>query len=148
MTAVTRVTEDDLGDLLPLVRGYCDFYSVNPTDEAMLELSRRLIGHPEEGGQFIARDESGAAIGYATLQWTWATFSGRRVGIMNDLFVAPEARSGGVGEALIRHCVAAVREAGGEVLTWQTALDNDTAQALYDRVGGKREQWLDYSLRP
>jgi RimJ/RimL family protein N-acetyltransferase len=31
-------------------------------------------------------------------------------------------------------------------LEWQTALDNHRAQAVYDRVGGKREQWYDYSL--
>jgi hypothetical protein len=31
-------------------------------------------------------------------------------------------------------------------LEWQTALDNLRAQAVYERVGGQRSQWVDYSL--
>jgi hypothetical protein len=31
-------------------------------------------------------------------------------------------------------------------LAWQTALDNHRAQAVYERVGGQRSQWLDYDL--
>ena len=31
-------------------------------------------------------------------------------------------------------------------LTWQTALTNERAQALYDRVGASRSYWLDYEL--
>ena len=29
---------------------------------------------------------------------------------------------------------------------WQTATDNDRAQKVYDRVGGTREEWVDYWL--
>ena len=65
---------------------------------------------------------------------------------MNDLFVAPEARGSGAADALIGACVERCRERGAVRLEWQTALDNHRAQAVYERVGGKREQWLDYSL--
>jgi RimJ/RimL family protein N-acetyltransferase len=47
---------------------------------------------------------------------------------------------------LIRECVEHCRRRGAIRLEWQTALDNHRAQAVYERVGGKREQWLDYSL--
>jgi hypothetical protein len=40
---IERVTEADLAELLPLMRGYCDFYEVAPSDEALLALSRALI---------------------------------------------------------------------------------------------------------
>jgi hypothetical protein len=51
-----------------------------------------------------------------------------------------------VGESLIAACVEATREHGGSRLEWRTALDNQSGQALYDRVGGERSQWLDYHL--
>jgi GNAT superfamily N-acetyltransferase len=144
---VTRVSEDDLGDLLPLMRGYSDFYEVEPTDDALLALSRALIADPEhEGVQFIARDEGGAALGFATVYWLWSTSRAARIGLMNDLFTAPEARRRGAGEALIAACLGAVRERGAQILQWQTAMDNHTAQALYEHVGGIREQWYDYYL--
>jgi GNAT superfamily N-acetyltransferase len=147
--AITRVGEGDLDDLLPLMRGYSDFYEVDPPDEALLAMSRTLIADPEhEGVQFIARDEDGTALGFATVFWLWSTSRAARIGLMNDLFTAPEARGRGVGAALIAACLDAVRERGAVTLQWQTALDNHTAQALYDRVGGVREQWLDYYLDP
>jgi len=139
--------EADLADLLPLMRAYCDFYEVAPPDGALLELARALIAHPEhEGIQLIARDDAGDALGFATVYWSWSTTSARRIGIMNDLFVAPEGRGTGLAEALIEACRERCREHGAGSLGWQTAKDNLRAQAVYERVGGVREEWLDYSL--
>jgi GNAT superfamily N-acetyltransferase len=145
--AITRVGEADLADLLPLMRGYSDFYEVDPSDDALLALSRALIADPErEGTQFIARGGDGTALGFATVYWMWSTSRAARIGVMNDLFTTPDARRQGVGEALIRACLEAVRTHGAVLLQWQTATDNHTAQALYERVGGVREQWYDYYL--
>jgi len=148
VTAVSTVGEADLGELLPLVRGYADFYEVSPSDDALLELARTLIADPErEGMQFLARDGEGRAIGFATVYWLWSTTSATRIGLMNDLYVAPEGRGSGAAEALIERCRAACRERGASKLTWQTAKDNARAQAVYDRIGGERQEWLDYSLK-
>ena len=65
---------------------------------------------------------------------------------MNDLFVAPGARGGGLAEALIADCVERCRRHGADSLGWQTAKYNTRAQAVYERVGAVREEWLDYSL--
>ena len=148
---VTRVGAGDIEELLPLMRAYCDFYAVSPSDEDLLALSRALIEDPaREGVQFIARRADGAPLGFATVFWTWSTTRGARIGVMNDLFVAPEARGAGggrVGERLIAACAERCRAHGAVSLTWQTALDNVRAQALYDRIGARRSQWLDYDLR-
>jgi GNAT superfamily N-acetyltransferase len=145
---VDVVTERDLPELLPLVRAYLDFYEAKPADESMLALSRSLIADPElEGVQFIARADGGPAIGFASLFWTWTTTRGGRLGLMNDLFVAPEARGSGAAEALIEACRERCVQRGAVALEWQTAVDNHRAQALYDRVGGQRsDRWLDYTL--
>jgi GNAT superfamily N-acetyltransferase len=143
---IERVTEAHLTELLPLMRGYCDFYEVDPSDEALLALSRALIADPErEGVQLVARKE-GQAVGFATIFWSWATTSAERIGVMNDLFVAPEARGTGVAQDLIEACRAECAARGAGKLSWQTAPDNAAAMKLYDRVGATREQWVDYWL--
>jgi GNAT superfamily N-acetyltransferase len=148
--AIAPVGEPDLADLLALMRAYCDFYAVDPPDDALLRMSRALIADPErEGVQLLARGPGGEALGFATVFWTWSTTRAARIGVMNDLFVAPEARGaagGRAGEALIAACADRCRAHGAVALTWQTALDNARAQALYDRIGGRRSQWLDYDL--
>jgi GNAT superfamily N-acetyltransferase len=136
-----------LQELLPLARAYCDFYEVSPSDEDLLALSRALIADPDrEGIQLLARDPDGRASGFATIFWSWSTTSAQRIGVMNDLYVAPEARGTGVAEALIEACRSECRLRGAGKLTWQTALDNERAKKLYDRIGAHRERWLDYWL--
>jgi GNAT superfamily N-acetyltransferase len=143
---ISRIAEADLGDLLPLLRGYCDFYEVSPSDDALLTLARALILDPErEGVQLIAR-EGAEAVGFATVYWSWATTIAARIGVMNDLFVTPVARGTGTAEALIHACVDECRHHGAEQLTWQTARDNARAQRVYDRLGATRAEWVDYSF--
>jgi GNAT superfamily N-acetyltransferase len=145
--SIARVGAEDLDELLGLMRAYCDFYEVSPSDDDLLAVSRALIGDPVgEGLQLIARNPSARALGFATLYWTWSTTSAERIGIMNDLFVAEDARGQGVADQLIEACRVECTERGAGRLTWQTAPDNLRAQAVYDRVGATREQWIDYWL--
>ena len=145
---ITVVGPADLPALLPLVRAYCDFYQVTPSDQALLALSQALLADPErEGLQLLARDDAGSAVGFATLFWTWQTLAAARVGVMNDLYVAAEARGTGVADKLVAACLERCREHGASQLVWQTATDNRRAQAVYERIGATREDhWLDYWL--
>jgi ribosomal protein S18 acetylase RimI-like enzyme len=146
---IVTVREQDLDDLLPLMRGYCDFYGVAPPDAALLALSRALLADPGcEGVQLLARDREhgAAAVGFATVYWSWSTLSASRIGVMNDLYVDPGTRGAGLADALIAACAQRARQHGATELDWQTALDNHRAQAVYDRTGARRSQWLDYSL--
>ncbi len=144
---VAVVTEQDLGELLGLMRAYCDFYETAPRDEALLALSRALLADPElEGLQLIGRGSDGRAVGFATLFWSWDTTEAARIGIMNDLYLIPEARGAGLAERLIEGCRERCMARGAVRLDWQTAPDNHRAQAVYDRVGGVREPWVLYAL--
>ena len=147
MTDTSRVTAADLPDLLPLVRAYCDFYDVSPSDEALLEVSRALIADPDRDGvQLIARGDGEGAVGFATVYWSWDTLIAARVGIMHDLFVIPAARGTGIADLLIGACVEECRRRGAAKIGWQTASDNARAQRVYERVGATRDEWVDYWL--
>jgi GNAT superfamily N-acetyltransferase len=144
--AITTVSEEDLEELLPLVRAYCDFYAVAPPDDQLLLMCRALVADPErEGVQLIARQD-GKAIGFATVFWAWSTLSAARIGIMNDLFVDPSGRGSGAADALIEACREHCERRRARWLSWQTAKDNLRAQKVYERVGARREEWVDYSL--
>jgi GNAT superfamily N-acetyltransferase len=146
---VQRVVEPDLHDLLPLVRAYCDFNGVQHSDESLLAVSRALIADPDRVGvQFLSRDAAGRAIGFATLVWTWATWAGGRVGIMGDLFVVPSARRVGCGRALVEACRRECGSSGALGLTWTTAKDNTAARSLYESLGARSREWVDYWLDP
>ena len=141
------MTTADLPYLLPLVRGYCDFYEVAPSDDALLAVSRALIADPDrEGVQLIVRSDGGEAVGFATVYWSWDTLIAARVGIMHDLFVIPPARGTGIADLLIEACVEECRRHGAAKLGWQTAPDNTRARRVYERVGATKDEWVDYWL--
>ena len=146
MLTIDTVGTADLPELLPMLRAYCDFYHVDPTDERLLALASALIDDPSEGLQLIARDSDGTPLGFATIYWTWQTLYAARVGVLNDLFVAPASRGSGAGRALIERCRELCRERGAEKLVWETALDNTTAQRLYDGIGAEKSTWHSYEL--
>jgi GNAT superfamily N-acetyltransferase len=130
---------------MPMLRGYCDFYRVAPTDERLRALATALIENPAEGVQLIARSD-GTPVGFATVYWTWQTLHAGRVGVLNDLYVVSAARGSGAGRALIERCRELCRERGAEKLVWETAPDNKTAQRLYDGIGAVKSTWLSYEL--
>jgi GNAT superfamily N-acetyltransferase len=145
---IARVGRDDLDELLPLMRGYCDFYEVSPSDAALRGLCENLLAKPDTAGvQLIARaEETGAPTGFATLYWTFSTLAAAPIGLMNDLYVDASARGSGVGAALIEACAAECAARGVAILEWETAPDNIRAQGLYDRTGAERSEWLAYTL--
>ena len=144
---IEQVGEADLADLLPMMRAYCDFYEVAPSDADLEGLARVLIADPDrEGIQLLARADDGGPLGFATVFWSWQTLSAARVAVMNDLFVVPETRKQGVGRALIEECRRCAGERDVAELVWETALDNETAQRLYGSVDARESRWISYSL--
>jgi GNAT superfamily N-acetyltransferase len=144
---IDSATESDLHRVLPLMRAYCDFYKVSPSDAGLESMAGALIAARDADGMLlVARDGEGTPVGFATVGWKWASTRGARIAVMEDLFVAPEARGSGAADALIGACADRARALGAPVLTWMTAPDNHRAQAVYNRSGATAGAWLEYEL--
>lgn len=144
---IARVTADDIDEAMPLLRDYCEFYEAAPTESALRGLCEALLADPEHAGiQLLARWPDGTAVGLATLLWTFSTLNAGPIGLMNDLYVAPAARGNGIGTSLIEACAGESVHHGAIGLEWYTAPGNARAQAVYDRTGATREEWISYSL--
>jgi ribosomal protein S18 acetylase RimI-like enzyme len=145
------MASDDLEALLPLIADYQRFYAGSAPDDAHNAAFFRAFIAPSERGMLIGAyaDDAppGAApAGYACLYWTYSSVSAGDVVLMNDLYVGPEQRGAGVGQALIAATVQIARERGASHVRWYTAPDNDRAQRLYDRTGAHRSEWLEYEI--
>jgi ribosomal protein S18 acetylase RimI-like enzyme len=135
---ISRATSADLDDLLPLVRGYREFYK-QPYD-AMGERSH-IGAHLSNGTAiiFLAREDD-AAVGFVLIMQYMSTV---RLGpglILEDLFVDPNARGSGAADALMDAAMRYARELGAAGMFLETAIDNARAQAVYERHGWTREE--------
>ncbi|KRA80735.1 GNAT family N-acetyltransferase [Altererythrobacter sp. Root672] len=142
---IRRATLADLDALAVLFDGYRQFYRQAPDlDGARTFLSDRLT--KAESVVFLASDDVGA-VGFTQLYPSFTSAGMARTFILNDLFVAPEARGQGAGSALLRHAAEFARNEGSVRLTLSTAVDNRTAQAVYEREGWQRDEaFLTYQL--
>ncbi len=138
--------EAEIPELLPLMRGYCDFYGVEP---ARRRASRRwrsaLIGG--EGVVFAARREASRSPGFATSAIKWSMLRGARVAILDDLFVDPGARGHGIADRLIEAC-AGLGPGPRRRLPWNGRPPSTTSarRPSTTGVGAKPSRWLDYEL--
>ena len=135
--SIIRATADHVDQLTPLFDGYRQFYK-QPSDLAAGRafLHERLTNN--ESVIFLARLD-GAAVGFTQLYPLFTSTLLRRMWLLNDLFVAPEGRKQGVGEALLERARQFGVETKAQRLMLKTNVANTTAQKLYERTGWVRE---------
>ena len=143
---IETVTAQTFERVLPLIAAYQRFYKAEPDDARNRAHFGGLLDEHAAGIQFVALDEAGQALGFATLYFPLGSVSPGVACLMNDLFVVPETRGQGIGRALILHCLSYAKAHGFPKIHWQTALDNHTAQRLYDSLPTTRSGWYTYRL--
>ncbi len=92
----------------------------------------------------MARDAEGALCGFVHLLPSFDTLGGKPIWILEDLFVAEEARNRGIGSMLLDGAYRFAHETGSSRLTLSTAHDIATAQRLYRRNGWVLEEHFVY----
>jgi GNAT superfamily N-acetyltransferase len=135
METIRLATIDDLGrciDLLGLLFGQEREFNPDPTTQRKgLEM---ILNNPRAGSIFVYERYS-VIQGMAILLFTISTALGKRVAILEDMIVAPDARARGVGSKLLEHVLDfAVRDGLGRI-TLLTDHDNGAAHILYGKSG-------------
>jgi ribosomal protein S18 acetylase RimI-like enzyme len=135
---ISRAELEQIDSLVPLVDAYRQFYK-QPSDIIAVRgyLESRLTNN--ECVIFIAY-EGHEAMGFTLLYHHWTTVALGHVWLLNDLYTKPEARRKGIGEALLRRAAEFAKADGAKRIWLRTAVDNFTAQALYEKFGYKRDE--------
>lgn len=144
---IRRATAADAALAAPLFDGYRRFYH-QPADEAG---ARRFLADRLAAGEsvvFLATlGDQGTPVGFMQLYPVFSSIGLTRALILNDLFVAPEARGRGVARALLTEAATYGRATGARSLELATHHENHAAQQLYQALGWVREEsFLHYEL--
>jgi ribosomal protein S18 acetylase RimI-like enzyme len=143
---VRRATLEDVPAVAPMFDAYRVFYGQEPDPELASRFLRERLERAESV-VFLALDgEAGRASGFTQLYPLFSSVAARRKWLLNDLFVASEARVRGAGGALVEAARRFAAETGAKGLELATAPDNVAAQRLYEATGWKRDAFLHYSL--
>lgn len=134
---IRRASVEHLDALVPLFDAYRQFYRQPSAPEQAYRFLLDRFEH-KESIIFLALTET-AAIGFTQLYPSFSSAAMSRIFILNDLFVAPEARRRGAGTALLQAAAEYGRRAGAVRLVLSTELTNTGAQSVYEKAGWKRD---------
>jgi GNAT superfamily N-acetyltransferase len=137
----------DVDAVAPLFDAYRQFYH-QPPDRALARafIAERLAR--SESVIFLA-ERDGRAVGFVQLYPLFSSTAARprRLWLLNDLFVSPSARGGGVARALMERARRLGEETGAAGLELATARTNAPAQRLYESLGWRQDElFLRYEL--
>jgi len=143
---IEPVSENNLEEVLPLIRLYQEFYEIaDIDDERNRSFFSRFNENGNEGCLFLYRNNKGEAVAFATVYFTYISSLPAKVGVMNDLYTIQSHRRKGIGRELINHCLQFAKSKGAVRLQWLTAEDNVQAKKLYDTLDAKKSSWNIYT---
>jgi ribosomal protein S18 acetylase RimI-like enzyme len=127
----------DVALIAPLFDSYRQFYGVAPDPQAAAAFIRDRL-QAKESIIFLA--EAGAEgarepVGFVQLFPSFSSVAACRIWVLNDLFVAPDARGQGVGRALMEAARQHAVQSGAKRLTLETMAENRAAWSLYEDLG-------------
>lgn len=116
----------------------------NITEKALIKLMNE-----ENGLRAVIAERDGSPVGMMTwYTYKIATFSGRRVFYIEDVFIEEDCRGCGIGTALFAEAKRLAEELGCASLQWKCLDWNTSARKFYEKIGGDISDggWLTYTL--
>ena len=145
MPRTLRADRSHLDPLAALFDGYRQFYRKAPDPAA----ARAFVAERIEAGDsaiWVAEDD-GELVGFTQLYPLFSSVRMRRVWLLNDLYVAPDARRGGVGRTLMEAARQFASDDGAVAIQLATEWDNAAGRALYESLGYERDtEFATYEL--
>jgi GNAT superfamily N-acetyltransferase len=147
---VRRATRADVPGIATLVARYWEFEAVTGFDAARIQgLLETLLLNPAQGAAWVA-EFNGVLGGYLLAARVFSLEHGGIMAEIDEVFVTPESRSGGVGSLLLAAAERDLAASGVVRLQLQVGLKNNRGRRFYERHGfGRRGGYelLDKPLR-
>ena len=136
---------DDAAVVAAMVREIAEHEGQSAHVHVDEELWRSLLARPDV--TVLLAERGGAAVGYVSAVRRLHLWTGGDVLALDDLFVRPGHRSGGVGRHLMT-ALAAVAAPERLLITWGVEPDNVDAQRFYRRLGARHRDKVLVSWSP
>ena len=132
---IRSVREEELASLLELIRAKAEFDGCPETLRATVESLREAFFSPKPQAHVLVAEVNGKLVGMATYYAIFSSFIAKPGLWLDDLFIYPEARNCGIGEALVRHLSSIAKSAGCGRIDWHVSNFNERGKKFYVRIG-------------
>jgi len=145
--SVRAATPDDVSLILEFIKGLAEYEKLAPEVVATEDDLRESFFGPEPVAEAVFACHGDEAIGFAVFCQRYSTFLGSPILYLEDIFVLPDRRGGGVGRELMAYGGRLAKARGYPMMSW-TVLDwNEPAIGFYENLGAKKaEGWHTYHI--
>ena len=133
---IKTIDAKDFDIWLPLWKAYQRFYEVDIAFAVTVRTWARFLD-PAEPMHAALAVGGGQALGLVHSIYHRSAWTAEDHCYLQDLFVADDARGGGIGRALIEHVYADAKRRGASRVHWLTHETNHAAMQLYDRIADR-----------
>ena len=128
---------DELADAwVDLARGQRDHGAHLLADDNRSQIRESILQHLVTDGVRVARGADDALLGFVMFAPESTQYEQDvRRGVVQNLYVAPDHRSEGIGAALLDVAEAALAEKGVDVVSLEVMADNERAREFYAAQG-------------
>ena len=131
MKQVRALLPSDRSAWDPLWQGYLKFYKTELSDEQS-ELTWQRLLDPNFNLHCLVAEVDRVVQGITHYSFQNSTWAPKNYCYLEDLYVEPTFRGGGIGRLLIDGVKSIANAAGSSRLYWNTDATNETARKLYD----------------
>ncbi len=144
---IRKATPADLGDILQLIRDLAAYEREPDAVQATVESLYGTLFGPTPTAEAIVAEVDGEVVGMALYFTNFSTWSGRDGLYLEDLYVRPEARTTGLGKALLRRIARIAVSRGCARVEWAVLDWNAPAIDFYNSLGARAmSEWTVYRL--
>jgi GNAT superfamily N-acetyltransferase len=138
---IRPAVEADAELIVALIKELAGYEKLAEAAVGDAETLRRSL-FEQRAAEALILELDGEAVGYAIFFTTFSTFECRSGVWLEDIYVRPEQRRGGIGRAAMEHLAALALERGHVRLEWCALEWNRPALDFYETLGATRlEDW-------
>jgi GNAT superfamily N-acetyltransferase len=138
---IRAATEDDVQLIFDLICELATYEKLRDEVVGTAEILRASLFDRHDAEALIVESD-GEAVGYAIFYTTFSTFECRSGIWLEDVYVRPEHRRGGIGLRVMEHLAALALERGHVRLEWCALEWNEPALNFYAKLGANRlDDW-------
>jgi GNAT superfamily N-acetyltransferase len=139
---IRPATEADVQILFDLILELAAYEKLTDAVSGDPEVLRRSLFEEKAAEALLLEAADGEAVGYAIFFTTFSTFECRPGIWLEDVYVRPEHRRGGIGRAVMEHLANLALERGHVRLDWVALEWNEPALDFYEQLGARRlDDW-------
>ena len=144
---IRPVKESEKSSWYSLWQAYLVFYESSLPDNLTDTIWKRIHDSDNQLQCRVAEDpETGDIVGLVQFFPHQTTWNINPVCYLNDLYVNPNIRGGGIGAALINAVEEEAANQGWEEIYWLTQQHNKVARGLYDKITGGTAGFVNYAI--